>query len=59
MTDKLDLQNIEFDRMTKLAEAWTILRKIAVVEDDYPQYRRKYEAAMRDFIDAIRANGRI
>lgn len=59
MSDAIDRQNKEFDALTKLSEKWKTLRNIPVVDDDYPEYRHYYESAMKDFIDAIRANGRI
>lgn len=55
----MDLQNAEFDALTKLTERWRVLREVAVVDDDYPQERRRYEAALEDFIRALRANGRL
>jgi hypothetical protein len=58
-TEKLELQNAEFDALTRLAEQWQTLRNVAVVEDDYPYFRHKYESALKTFIDAIRKNGRL
>lgn len=55
---RFSLQNAEFDALTKLAEAWRILQHVAVVDDDYPDYRHKYEQALRAFIAAWLANGR-
>ncbi len=57
--DALDRQNKEFDTLTELAKQWDRLSRIAVVDDDYPEYRRYYEKAMKDFIKAIQENGRI
>jgi len=59
MIDRLDLQNAEFDALTKLAEEWRKLRQVAVVDDYYPEARHYYEGAMKAFVDAITANGRI
>ena len=56
--DRLYLQNNEFDALTVLAEQWRLLRQVAVVDDDYPAYRHRYEGALKTFIDAARANGR-
>ena len=58
-TAALDRQNKEFDALTTLAAKWNILRNTAVVDDDYPEMRHYYESAMKDFINAIRENGRI
>jgi hypothetical protein len=55
----MDLQNAEFDALTELAKKWETLRRVPVVDDDYPLYRGYYEGAMMDFIEAIRANGRV
>lgn len=55
----IDRQNKEFDALTKLSERWFALQRVAVVDDDYPEYRHRYEGAIKDFIDAIRINGRI
>ena len=55
---RIELQNKEFDALTALAENWAVLRQVAVVDDDYPLYRNRYERALTTFIDALRANGR-
>jgi len=55
----LERQNKEFDALTRLSEAWRVLRSVPVVDDDYPAYRHKYESALKDFIDALRENGRL
>lgn len=57
-TDRIDLQNAEFDALTKLGEQWQRLQMTPVVDDDYPEMRHYYEAAMRTFLDAVAANGR-
>ncbi len=55
--DPIGLQNEEFDALTRLSEAWRILQNVAVVDDDYPEYRHKYNGALKDFISALKANG--
>src|SRR5262247_1353824 len=55
----MDLQNREFDALTALAERWRILQGVAVVDDDYPEQRHKYEIAMRTLVEALVANGRV
>lgn len=57
--DRLDLQNKEFDTLTVLAAKWKTLQQVAIVDDDYPEYRHYYESALKDFVDALKANGRI
>ena len=57
--DRIKLQNAEFDALTELSKRWDTLQQIAVVDDDYPEYRHRYEGAMRTFIAAIAANGRL
>jgi len=58
MTDAIDRQNAEFDTLTTLAREWKILQGIAVVDDDYPAYRARYETALQKFITALGENGR-
>jgi hypothetical protein len=53
---RLELQNKEFDALTDLAKEWETLKRIAVVDDDYPYYRQKYEWALKTFIEACNAN---
>jgi hypothetical protein len=57
--DQLDRQNREFSTLRTLASHYNRLMNVPIVDDDYPEARHKYETAMRDFLDAIRANGRI
>lgn len=57
--DRIDLQNAEFDALSVLAEEWRKLRQVAVVDDDYPEARHYYESALKAFIEAADANGRI
>lgn len=56
MIDRIQLQNDEFNALDRLGEAWRRLKQTAVVDDDYPEMRHRYEAALRDFIAALRAN---
>lgn len=46
----------EFDAMARLAKAYKNLP--AIVDDDYPECRHKYESAVKDFLAACKANGR-
>lgn len=55
--DRLQLQKDEFDRLDDLVKAYRVLPP--VVDDDYPEMRFRYEAALRDFIFALEANGRL
>ena len=57
--DRIDRQNKEFDALTVLATKWEALRNVAVVDDDYPHYRRSYELALANFIRALKINGRL
>jgi len=57
--DGIDRQNAEFRALDKLVEAYRVHNTVAVVDDDYPEVRHRYEGAVKTFIDAIRANGRI
>jgi hypothetical protein len=57
--DRIALQNEEFTAARALAEALRIHDTVAVVDDDYPEVRHKYESRVKDLIDAFRKNGRI
>ncbi len=57
MKKRMDTQSAEFDALAALAKRFNSLP--AIVDDDYPEARYYYESAMRSFIDAIRANGRL
>jgi hypothetical protein len=57
--DRLELQNVEFRAARALAEALRIHDMVAVVDDDYPEVRHKYESAVNTLIDAFRKNGRV
>jgi hypothetical protein len=51
-----ELQRKEFDAMGYLAQAWRALEMTAIVEDDYPLVRGRYESAVNTFIRARDAN---
>jgi len=55
----METQNIEFDAVSELAQRWSVLQRVAVVEDDYAEHRSRYEGAMYRFIKAIEQNGRL
>lgn len=57
--DRIKLQNAEFDALDKLIKAYDTLCKVPVVHNDYPEARHYYESALKTFIDALKANGRI
>lgn len=56
MSDRIALQNAEFDALTERSKKWATLQMVAVVDDDYPEYRHYYESALRTFLDAVAAN---
>ena len=58
MKDKIALQNDEFDALDALTEARRRVFLTPVVDDDYPEMRHYYENALRQFLDACKANGR-
>lgn len=61
MTDinhRMKRQNVEFDAMAYLAKAYQALRVTAVVDDDYPMVRDRYEGAVYRFLQACKDNGR-
>lgn len=49
-------QKAEFEAMYKLSNAFRSLP--AVVDDDYPEMRERYESTLHEFIEAMRQNGR-
>lgn len=56
---RLEAQGAEFDAMTRLAEAWKALGSTAVVDDDYPSVRSRYEGALRAFLEKCVGNDRL
>lgn len=56
--DHIQLQNDEFDALERLCKRWRALQLTAVVDDDYPEVRHYYEAALNAFLAACAANGR-
>jgi NTP pyrophosphatase (non-canonical NTP hydrolase) len=56
---RMALQRAEFDAADKLAIQIRRHSLTAPVDDDYPEVRSDYECALRNFIDALRANGRL
>lgn len=54
--NRIKLQNAEFDALEKLIKAYDTLCKVPVVDNDYPEVRHYYESALRNFIDALKAN---
>ncbi|WP_156435225.1 hypothetical protein [Bradyrhizobium lablabi] len=54
---RLQAQTDEFDTLAALIKTFNALP--AVVDDDYPRARHFYESALRTFIDALEANGRV
>lgn len=54
--DRIALQNAEFDAVRKVRKAFDDLCRVAIVDDDYPEWRHYYECAMRDFLDAVAKN---
>lgn len=56
----MKLQNEEYVALKALAKAYHDgICKVAVVDDDFPHVKHRYEGALQDFIRALRANGRI
>lgn len=56
--DKMQLQNAEFDAANRFSKATTRLFATPVVDDDYPEVRHGYEAALSGLLAAVSANGR-
>jgi hypothetical protein len=59
MMARIDLQNKEFDAVEAVAKAYTGgIQQTAVVDNDYPAVRSRYESALRQLLAACKANGR-
>lgn len=54
----IETMSKEFDAADKLSNQLRRLNMTAVVDDDYPSVRHDYESALRDFIEAMKNNGR-
>lgn len=50
-------QGDEFEALSRLCDCWEALPP--VVDDAYPEARRYYESVMKEFITALKANGRV
>ncbi|KKL23776.1 hypothetical protein LCGC14_2422050, partial [marine sediment metagenome] len=55
-TKSFKRQTAEFDALDKLVEAYRQLTLIAVVDDDYPEVRHKYESTLRTFLKVTTVN---
>lgn len=51
-------QNAEFDAADAFAKALRAHNSTAVVDDDYPEVRHRYESALANLIAAMKVNGR-
>jgi hypothetical protein len=56
---KMQAQSKEFDAVCDLAAAYRLIEMTAVVDDDYPHVRHRYESALRALLAACKANGRM
>lgn len=54
---KMKAQSAEFNAAADLSQAFRSLPP--VVDDDYPACRHAYEGALRVFLEACKANGRV
>ena len=57
MADKMKLQRDEFDAADEMATRLQSLNQTAIVDDDYPEMRHRYESALTQLIAAMKANG--
>jgi hypothetical protein len=58
VTQTMETQSAEFDAVLKLCEAHYAITLTAIVDDDYPMVRGRYESAMMDLLRALKKNGR-
>jgi hypothetical protein len=56
--DRMKLQSAEFDAADKFASALRAHNMTAVVDDEYPEVRHRYEGALVELVKAMKANGR-
>lgn len=56
MMQRMKLQSEEFEAMGRLADAFNSLP--AIVDDDYPAARHRYESELHTFLEALALNGR-
>lgn len=56
--DQFSLQNAEFDAVRELSKRIARLDHTAIVDDDYPEMRHRYESALHGLITALKDNGR-
>lgn len=56
--NRMELQTKEFDAADAFAKALRALNLTPIVDDDYPQVRRRYEHALEQLLVACAANGR-
>lgn len=58
MKDKIQLQREEFDAVQELSKQMRRIELTMIVDDDYPAVRHDYERAVREIVEAFKANGR-
>jgi hypothetical protein len=56
--DPIKLQSDEFDAVRDLAKEYKVITQTAVVDDDYPEVRFRYEVALQRLLTACKANRR-
>lgn len=56
MTDRIKLQSDEFYAVRALVTHWS--KQPAIVDDDYPEWREKYETYLHRVLRAAANNGR-
>jgi hypothetical protein len=59
MTERFERQKAEFNAADRLATELRRLQMTPIVDDDYPEVRHDYESAVRSFLEACKANGRL
>lgn len=59
LSQAIAAQNREYDMLEALHKAYTQVKNTPVVDDDFPEVKRAYEAALADFLQACRNAGRL
>lgn len=54
----MKMQSAEFDAADRFSKALHAHNMTAVVDDDYPEVRHRYESTLAGLLEAMTANGR-
>jgi len=55
---RMELQSKEFAAANEFSKALKNHNQVAVIDDDYPEVRHRYEGALAELLKAMKDNGR-